>query len=113
MSAIIEWDDRQDELDAATTNEKLSDAARAELRQVLAEGESFNHNAYPSHGHGFSCEGEMNAVLGPAEEGETNVVLALRAVLEGRAPEARLHDAIARCRVLYAERLAQRRSVPS
>jgi hypothetical protein len=74
-------------------------------QKLLAEGERFNETAIPAYG--FGDDGEMNDVLGPAEEGETNVVLVLRAVLNERAAEAALLDSIAQCRRLYVRGLTK------
>ncbi len=49
----IDWDDRQAELHSSTKDKRLSVEARAAIVALLSEGEAFNENAFPSHGHGF------------------------------------------------------------
>jgi len=103
----IDWDDRQLELTAALQDKRLSNDAREALAAFAKEGDAFNEAAQPSGG--FGSEAEMNDVLGPAEEGETAVAIALRRVLEGVEPESSLTSSIAKCRRLYVRGLAKRK----
>lgn len=93
----IEWDEREAEFARARSDKSLMAPLRDAFANLDTHAQAFN----AWHEGKLNEEWQMNAVLGPAEEAEINVCLALRRFRAGTATADELVTSIVNARLYY------------